>query len=94
MLNSFIYFFFVTFFVAGFYFGFKLPASPSPKFFEDILLGHRGCRIEKIPENSIESIEFSHEKKSDGSEFDLQITKDNKVVVFHDTKFDSFKLII
>lgn len=87
MINGLVYYsFFLTFFVVGLYFSLKLAPSPSSKFFQDILLGHRGCRIDNLPENSIESIEFSNEKNSDGSEFDIQLTKDNQVIVFHDTK--------
>lgn len=64
---------------------YRLSPSPNADFFQNILLGHRGCRIPEIPENSIESIRYSYEKGSDGSEFDIQLTRDLQVVVFHDT---------
>lgn len=50
---------------------------------ETIIFAHRGM-IEKYPENSFESIvnSFDH---GIISEFDLRLTKDNHIVIFHDS---------
>lgn len=45
---------------------------------------HRGSSL-KAPENSISSIRFAIEEKADFAEIDVQTTKDNVVVLFHDT---------
>jgi glycerophosphoinositol glycerophosphodiesterase len=67
------------------YYAFMLSPSPDASFFSNLLLGHRGCRIPQIPENSIESATYAHEMGSNGTEFDIQLTMDDQAVVFHDT---------
>ncbi len=48
-----------------------------------ILIGHRGAAgIE--PENTLQGIEVARELNVDMIEFDLRVTKDNKLVLFHD----------
>lgn len=73
--------------VALFYL-FRAPKSPDASFFNDILIGHRGCRYIKtksIPENSLSAVRYSIEHGSDGVELDCQLTKDGEIIVFHDT---------
>lgn len=49
-----------------------------------IIISHRGAAgIE--PENTIPSIEAAVKEGVDGIEFDIRVTKDKKLVVFHDT---------
>mgnify|MGYP004530964209 FL=1 len=52
-------------------------------------IAHRGLHSSDIIENSIEAIELgSKVKYLDGVEFDVRLTKDNKVVVIHDKTID------
>ena len=44
---------------------------------------HRGLWSEKVPENSLAAFELAA-KSGYGIEFDIQLTKDGKIVVFHD----------
>lgn len=44
---------------------------------------HRGCYDKKLPENSLEAIRLATDKGL-GLEIDVHLTKDNKLVVFHD----------
>lgn len=49
------------------------------------ILGHRGMgKDSSYPENSLESIESVLKIGADGSELDVQITKDSVLVIFHD----------
>lgn len=49
-----------------------------------MIIAHRGVHNNKnIPENSIEAFKLAIEKEY-AIEFDIQITKDNKLVIFHD----------
>ncbi len=49
------------------------------------ILGHRGMgKKHKYPGNSFESIETAIKLGADGSEIDVQITKDSVLVIFHD----------
>eukprot|EP00762_Andalucia_godoyi_P006154 ANDGO_01664.mRNA.1 Putative glycerophosphoryl diester phosphodiesterase YhdW len=87
---------------AIFYFMFRLPASPSHDQFEKIVIGHRGCRLEKLPkagyehlskhaplpENCLSSIKLAIENNVDGVEIDTHLTKDNVPVIFHDYSLD------
>jgi glycerophosphoryl diester phosphodiesterase len=47
-------------------------------------IGHRGCRLDGIPENSIASFKHALKHEMDVLELDVWITKDSEVVVFHD----------
>ncbi|MDN5303936.1 MAG: glycerophosphoryl diester phosphodiesterase [Fusobacteriaceae bacterium] len=47
------------------------------------IFAHRGASG-NAPQNTISAIKLALEEKSDGIEIDVQLTKDNKVVVFHD----------
>jgi hypothetical protein len=67
MLTHFIFFLFLPLFVLlTLHYLFKLPNSPPFDFFEKIILGHRGCGIKNIPENTIEAIKYAHEHKAQG----------------------------
>jgi glycerophosphoryl diester phosphodiesterase len=45
--------------------------------------GHRGARFE-LPENTLAGFEYTISLGADGFEFDLNITKDNVIVISHD----------
>lgn len=51
------------------------------------ILAHRGLSA-NAPENTIVSFRKALEANADGIEFDVQITKDKKLVVIHDEKVD------
>lgn len=48
---------------------------------------HRGASG-YAPENTLESFKLAAEMKADGVELDVQLTKDNELVVIHDEKID------
>ncbi len=48
-----------------------------------ILIGHRGAAGME-PENTIPSIEASARLKVDAIEFDIRLTKDGALILFHD----------
>jgi glycerophosphoinositol glycerophosphodiesterase len=75
---------FILTLLATLYYVFKNSHSRDSSFFKGTF-GHRGCRILGIPENTSESFAFALERNVDGVEFDIQLTKDNKIVVFHDS---------
>jgi len=52
-----------------------------------LLVGHRGYS-KKYPENTILSFRKAIEAGCDGVELDVRLSKDNKVVVFHDDILD------
>ena len=57
-------------------------------FLKQNLIAHRGIfDNEKVPENSIKAFMNAVNKKYI-IEFDIHLTKDNKIVVFHDDKLD------
>ena len=49
-----------------------------------LVLGHRGVCGTKIPENSAEAIKQAALWGFDGVEIDVQLTKDNQLVLWHD----------
>lgn len=52
------------------------------------IIAHRGIHNKTdLPENSIASLKAAAEQKVWGSEFDIHLTKDNKLVVNHDNDF-------
>jgi len=59
------------------------------------ILGHKGIHY-KYPENSLESIVEIFKYKSDkfklGVEFDINLTKDNKLILFHDNMINGKKI--
>ncbi|MFX0076364.1 MAG: glycerophosphodiester phosphodiesterase [Candidatus Hermodarchaeota archaeon] len=50
-------------------------------------IGHRGTRID-YDENTLEAFEIALKSGANYIEFDVRKTKDNKLVVFHDSKVD------
>lgn len=75
------------------YFG-RCRANLQTKFFEANLLGHRGCgKCSGVPENSLKAFDIAlNIHKTDGVEFDVQLSKDGVPIVFHDPTLD--RLII
>ena len=57
-----------------------------PFYYKDkpIVIGHRGSPS-LITENTIPSFQKAIEQGVDGLEFDIRLSKDNQVVIFHDT---------
>ncbi len=57
------------------------------------VIAHRGYwNTEGSAQNSIRAIELADEIKAYGSEFDVHLTSDNVLVVFHDRKIDSIDI--
>lgn len=51
------------------------------------VVAHRGCRdIEGQYENTVQSLEYAQKAGVDAVEFDVQLTADEKVIVFHGPK--------
>lgn len=50
------------------------------------VVGHRGCRFEGPFENTLASLRFALEAGVDAVEFDVQLTADDRVIVFHGPK--------
>ncbi|NOZ47491.1 MAG: glycerophosphodiester phosphodiesterase [Chlorobi bacterium] len=48
-----------------------------------LIIAHRGESFD-APENTLAAINLAWEKNDDAVEIDIQLTKDNKIVVFHD----------
>lgn len=67
-----------------------------PREFEpakNIVVAHRGAWKQKeIPENSIASLEEAIEKGFTGSEFDVRMTLDSVLVVFHDPHYQNMEI--
>ncbi|SFW42092.1 glycerophosphodiester phosphodiesterase family protein [Chitinophaga sancti] len=61
-----------------------MATAPLPIFFK---VGHRGTRG-MMPENTIPAMIRAIEDGANTLEFDVHITKDGKVVVYHDASFD------
>lgn len=53
------------------------------KWLRETYFAHRGLHTSSIPENSLEAF-YGAVKNGYGIEFDIQITKDNKLIVVHD----------
>ena len=61
------------------------PFGPTTK-----IVAHRGCHLDpSCPENSLAALVASSKAGVFGSEFDIRLTRDNKVVVNHDKRFKS-----
>lgn len=61
----------------------KILKRPYFKLFEDRYYAHRGLHDNLAPENSLEAFKLAVEKQY-GIEFDVQLSKDEVPVVFHD----------
>lgn len=54
------------------------------------IIGHRGIMgYSSFPENTTQIIELAHRVGFTGVEFDVQMTKDKKLIVYHDETLDS-----
>lgn len=49
-----------------------------------LILGHRGCPTRTCTENTVDSFKCALESGADGIEFDLRLSKDGEIMVFHD----------
>ena len=60
-----------------------------------LILAHKGIHY-KYPENSLESIidifKYKSNKFNLGVEFDINLTKDNKLILFHDEMLNDKKI--
>lgn len=61
----------------------KIKSKLNPLFFDGI--AHRGLHDEKIPENSMEAF-LKAKEKNVAFELDVHVTKDNYLIVFHDSQ--------
>ena len=52
-----------------------------------LLLGHRGAR-RYAPENTVAAFDLALEHGADGFEFDLRLTRNRRVLICHDPKFN------
>eukprot|EP01083_Nonionella_stella_P077989 213204_1 len=64
------------------------PFRTSLKHWRGKCVGHRGCRIKGIPENTMASIKHATQQGVFGLEIDVRMTKDGEIIVFHDQKVD------
>ena len=63
----------------------RLQRGPSRDSWSRLVFGHRGCReTPGIPENTIEAFEHAAKGGCHGIELDVRLTKDKRLVVFHD----------
>jgi len=68
--------------VITFLLAFAFAAVAQPK-----LVGHRGCRnVQGIDENTIESLRYAQNVPVDYVEFDVNLTADDRIIVFHGPK--------
>jgi len=75
------------------YYTCKLPPSPPASFFEDLVIGHRGCNLSNqekppaitFPENSLSAMRYAISQGVDAVEFDTTLTKEGEIVVTHDS---------
>lgn len=49
-----------------------------------LILGHRGCPTRLCTENTLDSFRVALEQGADGIEFDLRLSKDGEIIIFHD----------
>jgi glycerophosphoryl diester phosphodiesterase len=52
-----------------------------------LLLGHRGCRLAGITENSLAAFSYAMSQGCDGFEFDVRHTRDGRNVIWHDPTY-------
>ncbi|HEU5400195.1 MAG TPA: glycerophosphodiester phosphodiesterase [Terriglobales bacterium] len=55
-----------------------------------LLLGHRGSRLKKFPENSLTAFRHALQSGLDGFEFDLRRTADGHVICVHDAAIGEY----
>lgn len=67
----------------------KTPESPQYSSFGVDIVAHRGVHIDSIaPENSLDAIRMAHRAGFKYIEIDLNRTKDNQIIVFHDDEIN------
>ncbi len=49
-----------------------------------LILGHRGCPTRLCTENTLDAFRCALDQGADGVEFDLRLSRDGEIVVFHD----------
>ena len=61
------------------------PGKRRPGFpFDGAMIAHRGLHGQGVPENSLPAFKAAAARSDVGAELDVQLTKDGKLVVFHD----------
>ena len=78
ILVCFLYFFYLVFF-----WNWAKSCQPFYTSQTPLLIGHRGSPV-LITENTIPSFEKAIDLGADGLEFDIRLSKDNQIVVFHE----------
>lgn len=64
----------------------KLPPGPDRSEWEGTVFGHRGCRfVPGFPENTLAAFQKAYQSGCNGIELDVRLTKDDQLIVFHDT---------
>lgn len=64
-----------------------------PEFAKNIVVAHRGAwKTQGLPENSIAALKHAIALKCTGSEFDVQMTADNILVVNHDADYQGMSI--
>ncbi len=64
--------------------------NKTSSFAKNVVVAHRGAwKAEGLPENSIASLKHAIALKCTGSEFDVQMTADNILVVNHDAHYEN-----
>ena len=56
------------------------------------IICHRGCLEDIYQENTIEGILNAFDQKYQGVEFDIHLTKDKQIVIFHDYKLNGQRI--
>ena len=56
---------------------------PEPRTAHPLVIGHRGARRRAV-ENTLESLEIAAHEGADGVEFDVQLTHDGELILWHD----------
>ena len=51
------------------------------------LQAHRGYWVEGLQQNSLKSVQGAYQKKYKMAEFDVRLTKDHTVILFHDDRY-------
>jgi glycerophosphoryl diester phosphodiesterase len=70
--------------IAAFFY-LRLDRGPSCTHFENLIVGHRGCRgYTDVPENSLAAFKVALESGTDAIELDVQLTADDEALVVHD----------
>lgn len=75
-------------FLSLFFFGACGAQKSKPQFAKNVVVAHRGAwKAKQLPENSIAALKHAIALKCTGSEFDVQMTVDDILVVNHDPHY-------